>query len=104
VLLYGTMLYAAWKLRSGETAASAASATRKARLIRGVSLGILAAVGFWLLVSLSQFSGDAARQHFGSADQQSALIQGTWTAAIMGLVPAGLVFAIFRNAKNAPKR
>ncbi len=101
VLLYGTMLYAAWKLRSGETAASA---TSKARLIRGVSLGILAAVGVWLLVSLSQFSGDAARQHFGSADQQSALIQGTWTAAIMGLVPAGLVFAIFRNAKKTPKR
>ena len=94
VALYGAMLHAAWKLRSGDGS--------RARAIRGFSIGILAAVGVWLLVSLSQFSGNAARGHFASDAQQSSLIQGAWTAAILGFVPAGIVFAMFRHAKKSP--
>ena len=91
VLLYGAMLLAAWRLRRGDP--------RGARTIRGVSIGLLAAVALWFFVSFSQFSGDEARPRFPSEAAQSTLLQGTIAAAFVGLVPAGLVFALFRNAR-----
>jgi hypothetical protein len=96
LLLYAAMLYAAWRLRRGDA--------RGASTIRLASLGILAAVVVWFLVSFSQFSGEEVRHRFPSPTDQSALIQGTIRAAFLGLVPAGIVFALFRNAKKRPER
>jgi hypothetical protein len=95
-LLYGAMLYGAWRLRRGDP--------RGAPTIRNVSLGILAAVAVWFLVSYSQFSGAQARPRFASPGDRAALLQGTMGAAFVGLVPAAFVFVLFRHARKRPER
>jgi hypothetical protein len=69
---------------------------RGAPLLRKVALSILAAVGLWLLVSLSSFSGDA----IPDAAARGRLIGATIGAGMVGLIPAGIVFALFRNARK----
>jgi hypothetical protein len=73
---------------------------RGAPLIRTVAISMLVAVGLWLLVSLSAFSGDAAQAAIPDAARRGGLIQATILTALLGLVPSGLVFALFRNASK----
>ncbi len=87
------LLRGAWLVRRGDP--------RGAPLIRGVSLAMLANVGVWLLVSLTQFSGDAAQARLVNPAGRSALVQATISAAFLAFVPSGLVFALFRNARRA---
>ncbi len=71
---------------------------RGARMIRRTSMAMLANGGVWLLVSLTQFSGEAAQARLVNPAGRSALVQVTITVGLIALAPSGLVFAIFRNS------
>ena len=77
---------------------------RGAPLIRKSALWMIAALGLWLLVSLSSFTGSEARAVIPDANARGGLVSATVIVGLMGLAPAGLVFAIFRNAKKSAKR
>ena len=64
---------------------------------------MIVALGVWLLVSLSSFTGSGARAAIPDAAARASLVGATIVAGLMGLAPAGLVFAIFRNARKSPR-
>jgi hypothetical protein len=87
------LLFGAWLARRRDP--------RGAPLIRVVAMTMLAAVGLWLLVSLSAFTGDEARAKIADPAARSGLVQATIAAGLIALVPSALVFALFRNARKA---
>lgn len=84
------LLYGAWLVRRRDP--------RGAPLVRTVAITMLAAVGLWLLVSLSAFTGADARARIVDPAARSGLVQATVKAGLIALVPSALVFAFFRNA------
>lgn len=94
VVQNGLLLYGAWLARRRDP--------RGAPLIRRVALTMLAAVGLWLLVSLSAFTGDEARTKVPDPAVRSGVVQATVTAGLIALAPSALVFALFRNARRSP--
>ena len=91
-LLCAALLYGAWRLHRGDSGG--------ARLIRRVALGMIANVSVWVVVALSQFSAETRLD----PATRSTLLSATVGMGLVALAPAGLVFALFRRAKNAPKR
>jgi TIR domain len=63
---------------------------RGGSLIRKVSLSMVVTVAFWLLVALVSLGGSPAG------------VQGAIGAALIALVPSGIVFALFRKAGKTP--
>ncbi len=93
--LNALLLYGAWLLRRKDP--------RGAPLIRKSAIWMIAALGVWLLVSLSSFTGSGARAAIPDAAARGSLVGATIVAGLMGLAPAGLVFAIFRNARKSTR-
>jgi hypothetical protein len=92
VALNAALFYGGWLVRKRDP--------RGAPLVRKVALAMIASVVVWLIASLSLFSGAQAKAMGEAA--RSTVIQGIWTLAIMALVPSGIVFALFRNARARP--
>ena len=90
--LNARLLQGAWILRRRDP--------RGAPMIRIAAIAMIAAIGLWLMVSLMSFTGSGARAAIPDSSARGGLVSATIFAALIGLVPAGLVFAIFRRAKR----
>ena len=85
------LLYGAWRLKQNDPAG--------APFIRKVALSMLVAVGLWALVCLFTFMGSRAAALMPDPAARSTVINGTLFLAMVALVPSGIVFWLFRNAK-----
>lgn len=94
LLQNGLLLYGAWLVHRRDA--------RGGPLLRRVSLSMLVTIGLWLLIALASFSGPEAAARVPDAANRSALFTGTVTAALVGAVPAALVFALFRRRRREP--
>jgi hypothetical protein len=93
--LNALFLYGAWRIRRKDAGG--------APLLRKASLGMLAAVFVWWVVSLASFTGSAARSAIPDPALRGGLVRSTVFTGLIGLVPPGLVFALFRNARKSPR-
>jgi hypothetical protein len=78
------LLYGAWLVHRGES--------RGASLIRKTALSIFATVGLWLLVSFFTFAGSRV-------PGTGTMIGLSFLLSLVAVVPAGIVFWLFRRAK-----
>jgi hypothetical protein len=73
---------------------------RGAPMIRNAALVLIVAIGLWLVVSLLSFTGSGARAAIPDSSARGGLVSATFFAALIGLIPSGLVFAMFRRANR----
>jgi hypothetical protein len=86
------LLYGAWRLKQNDPAG--------APLIRKVALSMLVAVGLWAVVCLLTFTGSRAAALMPNPAARSTVVNGTLFLAMVALLPSGIVFWLFRNAKR----
>jgi hypothetical protein len=94
IALNAVLFYGGWLVRKRDP--------RAGPLVRKVAIAMMASIVIWLVASLSIFSGAQAKAMPEAA--RSYVIRAIWMLAAMGLIPAGIVFALFRNARGERRR